>query len=606
MFQSPLNVPQELNFMEARFPPGQLLMEATAQGGIPDGEFWFHHPHEVLVAWAPEQVLPLLEAVQAHVDAGFYAVGFLAYEAAVAFDPANAVHELPPGLPYAVWGIFSSPDFFGREGAHPRPLQLQDWRSLISPAEYKHAISRIKGYLAAGHTYQVNFAFPMETTLEESPHQLFRVLLNNQPCDTAAYLEFGPFAVVSATPELFFELNGDLSRTRPMKGTMPRKLWSQADEEARQALSSCSKQRAENLMIVDLLRNDMGRISETGSVKVTSLFEVEQYPTVWQMTSTICSRTSRSLREIFSALFPCGSVTGAPKIRTMQIIRELEPWPRWVYCGAIGWVAPGRKARFSVPIRTLLIDKQESLARYYVGSGITIDSDADLEYEECLTKARVLSTPPLPAFELLETLRFANDHFEHLSEHLARLAASARYFHFQWHPDAIEEALEEFAREHADTERPLKVRLLYARNGDVRVEASELNELAYPLSLVFAESPVDKGDVLLYHKTTHRRVYEEALAKARARFPHADDVVLFNREGYVTESTFANIIAELDGTLCTPPVECGLLQGVFRQILLEKGQIVERPMTLAEIRHAKRLYLINSVRGWMPAQLMQL
>ncbi|MGC8840067.1 MAG: aminodeoxychorismate synthase component I [Candidatus Sumerlaeaceae bacterium] len=603
MTQRPHTAAHELTLIEARLPASKLLAQACGGAFHAQGEFLFRSATDVYIAWSASEVIPILEAIESRVEAGAIAVGFLAYEAACAFDSAHAVHPLPLGWPYAVWGIFHTPPEYSTiceyaEVAIPRPAR---WRPLLSRVDYSRVLAILKAYIERGHTYQVNYAFPLEGSFEEVPLRIFRALQRNQPCDTAAYFDLGSLVIASASPELFFELDGDRLSTRPMKGTVPRALWPKADEAAMCLLRSSAKQQAENLMIVDLLRNDMGRVSDVGSVEVLRLFDVERYPTVWQMTSTITSRTRAPLSEIFRALFPCGSVTGAPKIRTMQIIRDLEPWPRWIYCGAIGWIAPGRKARFSVPIRTLVLDKKSATARYHVGSGVTADSDCEGEHDECLAKAQVLFTPPLPPFELLETLRYANDNFDFLAEHMARLEASARYFDFVWNPGAVERALNKFAQENRGATKPLRVRLLYGPTGQVRLEAKELHELTYPLRLALANEPVDETQVLLYHKTTQRQIYQQAIECARHAFPEVDDVLLFNRAGYLTEATIANVVVELDGQLFTPPIECGLLPGVFRSVLIASGKIRERRLSRMELRRADRLWLINSVRGWMSA-----
>lgn len=606
------------------FAANKLLARACGRPlGTVGREFRFTRPRELVVATTLDQVLPALTYLEKVVARGAFAAGFLAYEAAPAFDPALTAHALID-RPYLLFGVFDGvqvvpPDERNMlSGAAEGPSL--EWTPALNFPEYARVLHRIRHYLEAGHTYQVNFTFPLRASLElRDPYAFYGRLLATQPADTAAYIETGRWVIASLSPELFFELDGELVRTRPMKGTMPRGLWSERDERHAAMLASCPKQRAENVMIVDLLRNDLGRISRTGSVEVQRLFEIERYPTVWQMTSSIAARTSASLTRILEALFPCGSVTGAPKVRTMQIIRELEHEPRWIYCGAIGWMAPQRQARFSVAIRTLVIDRPNRRATVHVGSGVVIDSEPEVEYRECLAKAQFLSASPLPPFELLETLLCCRGEFVLLDEHLHRLEASARYFGFTWNRAAVLRALGELAAVHHCADA-VRVRLKYSREGTVRLEASPLalsqvagieflqrgvppaasaqGELPRP-SLALARRRVDPTSVLLYHKTTHRDLYHAA----RQEWPDVDDVLLCNKAGYVTETTIANVVAQLDEELVTPPIECGLLPGVARSVLLKRGLVRERPLTPSDLLRARRVFLVNALRGWMVATL---
>lgn len=584
---------------EVRFPPSAPLSHALGCQIPPGWEVCFRSPSQVFYAWQLDQLLPILCHVESCVVRGAYAAGFIAYEASPAFDPNLAVSSLSPKRPYAVWGIFSEPELVPVCDESHGQLD-STWKPKFSREEYVRLVNVIHSYLNAGDTYQVNFTFPLEGTFQGDPLAIYRRLCQSQPSDTAAFVDLGAVVIASASPELFFELDGNTLRTRPMKGTMPRGLWPAADIVQCQLLRNSPKQRAENLMIVDLLRNDMGRISEIGSITVEKLFAIERYPTVWQMTSTVASRTDASIVEILRALFPCGSVTGAPKIRTMQIIRDLEAWPRWVYCGAIGWMAPNRRCRFSVPIRTVVLEPLTRRAFYNVGSGIVTDSQPETEYEECLAKARILTTSPLPEFDLLETLRYEQGSFAFFPQHLARLGASAEYFGFPWNERAVVDALDEFSKRHRDGASPLRVRLVYSRHGRVRIESAPLEPFPTPLRVAVGSPEVRPDDVTLYHKTTCRDRYE----RVRKAHPGADDVILCNCYGYLTESTIANLVLDCDGKLLTPPVECGLLPGVFRQSLLEEGKIQEAALKPSDLVRARKVFLINSVRGWMEAQVI--
>ena len=419
-----------------------------------------------------------------------------------------------------------------------------------------------------------------------------------------------------------------------MKGTAHRGLTAEDDRERARRLRASEKERAENLMVVDMVRNDLGRVAAAGSVEVPELFAVERYPTLLQMTSTVTAHSTAPPAEIIAALFPSASITGAPKPRTTEIIARLEDGPRGVYTGAIGWLAPGRRARFNVAIRTAVVDRERGEISYGVGGGIVWDSEAGVERRECELKARVLTAalsgagPTGRRFELLETMRWTpGAHFADLAEHLARLAGSAEYFEFRLDLAAVEARLAAFARETGDA-GPYRVRLRLDRRGAVTLEATPLGEVGTdgppedfaldsgpadrdrsaagalhplrPLRLGLAAAPVDPADPFLYHKTTHRRVYEEALA---AR-PDCDDVLLWNPRGEATESTRANLVVRLDGAWITPPVVCGLLLGTLRARLLAAGRVEERAVPLADLARCAAIYLVSSLRGWRRAELV--
>ncbi|MCG3198865.1 MAG: aminodeoxychorismate synthase component I [Candidatus Omnitrophica bacterium] len=557
-----------------------------------DRELRFRSPERMVVARTLDEVVPLLETLRLEVDRGKSVAGFLAYEAAPAFDPALATH--PPGeFPLAWFGVY-------REGVEGQPtktvdcdFKVGDWEALITETDYRAAVEMIRELIAAGDTYQVNYTFPLEAEFEGSPLDWFRALLCEQRTEHAALVHAGRHILLSVSPELFFHLEGETLTTRPMKGTSPRGRFPSEDRERKRLLESSSKERAENLMIVDLLRNDLGRVARLGSVEARQLFEIERYETVWQMTSTIRAKTDAPVPQVIASLFPSGSVTGAPKIRTMRVIRDLEPHPRGVYCGMIGWWLPGKRAKFNVAIRTVTLDSETGMARYSVGGGITWDSSTEQEYGECLLKAEVLRRRT-PDFELLETFLYEGG-FHLPDEHLARLAASAEYFGIPLDPESVRVFLEEQARVFGA--EPLRVRLLVDRGGKARLESAPLPP-ANPVRLGLAREPVDERDLFLFHKTTHRAVYENA---GRQR-PDCEDVLLWNRKGELTESAIANLALEIEGKLLTPPVESGLLAGVFRGYLLARGEIEERVLHREDLPRAKRILLFNSVRKWIETE----
>jgi para-aminobenzoate synthetase/4-amino-4-deoxychorismate lyase len=358
---------------------------------VGDRWHWFTRPVEVVIATRPEAVLPALRHIETAVNRdGVVAAGFLAYEAAAAFD--LAVHpSTPDQVPLLWFGLYERAEIIPSLPAPPTTLPaLCTWQPQLSAQKYHHAIAQIKEAIAGGYTYQANFTFPLQTTFSGSPWSLFLHLLPTQQACFASYVDTGRFVAASLSPELFFSLNGDELCSRPMKGTAARSPNPAEDRANREWLAQSEKNRAENVMILDMIRNDMGRVCRTGSVAVPRLFEIETYPTLFQMTSTVTGRTTAPFTDIMTAMFPCASITGAPKVRTMEILAELEQRPRQIYTGTIGFLAPGRRAQFNVAIRTLLFDRDTNTATYPVGSGIVWDSDPPAEYAECLLKARIL------------------------------------------------------------------------------------------------------------------------------------------------------------------------------------------------------------------------
>jgi para-aminobenzoate synthetase/4-amino-4-deoxychorismate lyase len=561
---------------------------------IQNRDHWLHfsNPVRVIAAERAEDVLPALRsAAQAVEGEGLAAAGFITYEAAPGFDPALVVR--PPGpLPLLWFGLYQAPEIWQRLPAGG-PYALGDWQPSQQIDAYRQAIGQIKEAIARGDTYQVNYTIALRATWGGDPWGLFVDLANAQRGGYAAFIDLGRHAICSASPELFVQIDGDRVFSKPMKGTAPRGRTLAEDRQRMADLRASLKDQAENIMIVDMIRNDLGRIARFGSVHVPALLAVERYPTLLQMTSTVEARSAAPLDAILAALFPCASITGAPKVRTMQLIAGLEGGPRGVYTGAIGYLLPGHRARFNVAIRTVWVDRDAGQASYGVGSGIVWDSDAEAEYDECRLKAQVL-TRRFPDFELLETMRWtAQGGVVRLERHLARLAGSAEYFGFPLDLQAVRGRLA--ALSPADLPDPARLRLLANRQGDLRLEIYPLEPAAAaaPVRLGLAAAPVDADEVFLYHKTTQRAVYEHA----RAGRPDCDDALLWNRRGELTESTTANLALALDGQLVTPPVASGLLPGVLRAELLESGEIQEQILTLDDLARCQGIYLLSSLRG---------
>lgn len=553
----------------------------------------FQQPCQILTAYTTADILPLLETVQRQVDRGLYAAGFLSYEASPAFDASFRVHPNCK-FPLAWFGLYTKPDRFSFLDhildRHSNSPPVLTWTPSISQHHYQSVIHQIKNYIAQGMTYQVNFSFRLRSPFSGDPWSYFRQLIQAQEGLYGAFINLEEWAICCASPELFFQWNDGQLISRPMKGTAPRGLSWEGDRLLAKNLRHSSKNQAENLMIVDMIRNDMGRIADLGSVEVPRLFDVEQYPTVWQMTTPVTCTTQASVTDILQALFPCASITGAPKSSTMGIIAELEDSPRHIYTGTIGFITPDRTAQFNVAIRTVLIDKSTQTAEYGVGGGIVWDSVATNEYEECCTKAQIL-TQQRPSFDVLESLLWTpkQDYFL-LDLHLQRLQKSADYFAFIVDLQEAREQLKAIAQTLPSV--PHKVRLRVSKQGAIQLDAAPVTSRELPLRVGLAAHPVDSANVFLYHKTTHRVVYEHA----KKLHPALDDVLLWNERGELTEFCSANLVVEWDGQWYTPPVDCGLLAGTLRTSLLQQGKLQERLLYAEDLQHCSRIFLINSVR----------
>ena len=563
-----------------------------------DGRRWlrFTRPHGLLTANTPGDVPALLREVEQQTKArNCHAVGYLTYEAGAAYG----LHVRPPDghVPLAAFALFSSGLVSSSElppNGHPHAVgrALPTW----DRATYLERFDRIKRHIADGDTYQVNCTFALEAPFRGEPHALFRALLRSQRGRYATWLRLGDLAICSASPELFFCRRGHRLLSRPMKGTARRGRTMAEDAAAVEALRRSRKERAENVMIVDMVRNDLGRIAQVGSVEVVRLFEAEKYPTVWQMVSEVACNSDAGLDEIMAAMFPSASITGAPKARTMEIIAALEDRPRGVYTGTIGHVGPTGDATFNVAIRTAVIDAARESLTFGVGSGVVWDSAGEAEYDECLLKGAVL-TAAAPEFELLETLGWAPDRgYTVLDRHVQRLEQSAAYFDIGHHPASLRAALD---RAVAGATEPQRVRVLVAENGAVRSESVPLAPSVEPARVRLAQTPIDSTDRFLFHKTTRRAAYESRLE------PDVDDVLLWNERGELTESTIANVVVELDGVLVTPPVASGLLAGTLRAELLETGKVVERTVAVDDLTRATGLWLVSSLRGWRRAVVVE-
>ncbi len=551
-----------------------------------NGEDWqrFDDPEQVLVACTGEEVRAALEQIDNLCAQGYTALGYLSYEAASAFDsalPTRAAEQ-----PLLKFGVFRQ----GSEWVPPAetpPLNLTLGPEMGKP-DYGQAIASIKHFLEAGESYQVNFTQRLRGHFEHSPLELFAALIAAQPSKHAFFLQDDEEAVCSVSPELFFKLDGESITMEPMKGTRPRADAPDEDQRLRAELLESEKERAENLMIVDMVRNDLGRVAKPGSVQVSELFKILQLPTVWQQVSIVEAQTSATLLQLFSALFPCASITGAPKKQTMSIIKQLEVSSRGVYTGALGVVRPGRKMHFNVGIRTLHLDLKSRHANYGTGGGIVWDSRTDEEWQETRVKAQLLENTD-SFWQLLETMAYQPESgIAYLAEHLTRLDRSARYFDIKYDRAALNKLLADYR-----SDSPQRLRLLLNHLGKVTLESAELVSTKQTVKLALASQAVHSSNVFLRHKTTHRKIYD----RAQENSAECDDVILWNERGEITETTIYTLFLDIAGELLTPALSSGLLPGTLRAHLLAKGECREAVLVKSDLARAEKIYVGNSVRG---------
>jgi para-aminobenzoate synthetase / 4-amino-4-deoxychorismate lyase len=573
----------------------------------------FEDPERVIAVYRPEDVEAGLDIVTDGLSRGLHATGFFAYELGYCLEPK--LQSLLPRdrrQPLFWIGLYREPVRFtdaetrgwlDANGALERST-ISDLQLSWTRDEYTDAFAKVQDYIAAGDVYQINLTLKYRFAFSGDPVALYSALRRKQRVEYGALIGASDFQVLSLSPELFFSREGKHLTSRPMKGTAPRGRTPREDARLKTWLTVDEKQRAENLMIVDLLRNDLGRIAKIGSVEVTDLFTVETYRTVHQMTSGITAelRVDMGLKDMLKALFPCGSVTGAPKVRAMEIIRELEAHPRGVYTGAIGHIAPNGDSQFNVAIRTLFIDA-DGAGEMGIGSGVVSDSKADAEFEECLLKAHFLTKADAP-FELIETIRWERGLGFHLLErHLVRLQSSAGHFGYPYDRGKVLGALSAEV-EKLDSDVHM-VRLLLAEDGTITVTSTgiELPSRDTVWRFAISDQRVDEKDALFFHKTTRRQFYDREMERQKAA-TGCDEVVFLNKKSELTEGTRTNLFLELDGRLFTPALTCGLLPGTLREELIDlpRAAASEAVLTLADLARADRIYLGNSVRGLIRAE----
>ena len=549
--------------------------------------YTFIQPIKELKTRDLSEVANLLAQVESYQEQGYYVVGYVSYEAAPAFEEKLAVHKVPLLGEYLLY--FTVHD---RVETSPIPLTYDDidlpsnWQEVTSEADYEKAIAQIHHHLRQGDTYQVNYTVQLKQDLSANPFAIYNRMVVEQEAGYNAYVEHDEMAVISMSPELFFEQNDLELTTRPMKGTTQRGVTEDEDLQEAAWLKQDPKNRSENMMIVDLLRNDMNRISEVGSEYVERLCQVEQYSTVWQMTSTIKSqlRLDVDLVAIFRSLFPCGSITGAPKIATMEIIKNLESQPRGVYCGTIGLLLPNGRRIFNVAIRTIQLHKGQAI--YGVGGGITWDSTWESEYREVHQKAAVLYRKQA-RFQLITTGKISQKRLLFEDQHLERLTKASRYFAYPFDPEELRQKIEEECQA-CDSHQDYRLRISLSKSGEMELSRQVLT----PLSPTFCKAKLclqeaDLNQAFTYFKTTHR--LHLSLGK--------QEIIYHNVAGELLETSIGNLVLKIDGKLYTPPINLGILSGIYRQHLLGKGQVEEKILTLADLNQAEAVFGCNAVRG---------
>lgn len=588
--------------VSASLPCGLFLFDAAGKpGGLAFGRARGH------IAWeAQTPASAFFAEIERALARGYWLAGYLTFEAGYALEPRLRPYLAlaEPGRPLAWFSLHRAPRALPPEWISKHLEAVNDpdampdyWlrvpRPGISARDHAAHVRQIKSYIARGHTYQVNYTYPLATRVHGNRWNLFWRLLRQQPVGYAAWIKGGGRELLSFSPELFFRRMGSRLTVKPMKGTAPR-------SRSRAYLASSEKNRAENVMIVDLMRNDLGRLCRPGSVKVTRLCEVETYQTLHQMTSTVEGRLRPEVgwEEIFRAIFPCGSVTGAPKIRTQEIIAELEGGPRGVYTGALGFIAPDRKAVFNVPIRTLEIGA-EGRAVFGIGSGIVADSKPASEWRESLLKAKFF-TDAARDYRLLETLAWhpGEDGFRRLDAHLDRMRASAAFFHISFDRGLALAALQAAVQGCRASQR---VRLLLDERGSFRAEAADLAAAPAAPAVCLSRLRVSRRNCFLYHKTTNRARIDQETRAAQAR--GCWDALLANEQGRLTEGTISNLFVRKGRQWLTPPVGDGLLPGVERQACLRTLRAKECPLRRRDLVAADEILLTNAVRGALRATL---
>jgi len=580
-----------------------VFLESASSNFDNQRSFLFNNFEDFLVFNPGDNLDDFFEKVENFLTKGFWLCGFFSYEAGYLFEESfKGLCRSNTGFPLIWLGVSREP-LIVDHSYNDRSLtsgvsgdlsyKITGLKPNVKEEEYNSSIAKVKRYIEAGRTYQVNYTFKYKFNFKGSALGLYLNLRRSQPTSYSAFVNTGNNNIISLSPELFFEMSQGNILTEPMKGTVSRGFSNLEDRDQEAWLAQDIKNRSENLMIVDLLRNDLGKVSSIGSVKVEKLFQVQRYRTLHQMTSTVAGVLNKGLsyQQLFKSLFPSGSVTGAPKISTMRIIRELEKEPRHIYTGSIGYISPNRETCFNVAIRTILLDKNR--AEMGVGGGIVYDSLDKSEYKEAILKADFLNRD-FSCFNLIETMRWDKGRGYYLIEnHIDRMSSSAVYFQISLDIGILRERLSELEKEFKEDR--YRVRLTLDMEGNIKIEFRILEDLNSLIKIKISPTKIDPDNVYLYHKTTRRDIYDKERIEALEE--GFFDVIYMNTKGQITEGAISNIFLLLDNHLYTPPVKCGLLSGVLRRDLLDSGRVCEKTLYLKDLKRSEKVFIGNSLRG---------
>lgn len=565
---------------------------------------YYDAPISLIEAHHPDDVPAALAAIEAALAGGKYVAGYASYELGLQVGKplhAHMGHSRHPILQFGVFERFDNAKRPYGESYAPLPELKAQW----SEADYLKRFERVKTYIEAGDIYQINLTFPYMGTSDKRPDfaALYGHLRGRQPVRYGGIIQLCDRHILSLSPELFFEIEGRTVRTRPMKGTAPRGATPSEDKAIGKAMQNDEKSQAENLMIVDLLRNDLSMIGQSGTTRVTDLFSLETYPTLHQMTSGIetTMREGVSATEVFASLFPCGSITGAPKRRAMDIIEELEDGPREPYCGAIGYFDPDGTTKFNVAIRTLTSTSHDAgfITRYGVGSGVVYDSDGAQEYAECQLKSAIVTASP----KLIETLKWTpREGFARLDLHLTRLLKSASKLDYNIDLNDLFFELDKEVAEHTSSRR---IRIALSQSGNISIKSTKYAPFETPLKLSISKNTLTQNKQIYRSKTDSRAFYDGERNRLKSQM-NCDEVLFINPQGQLCEGSFTSLFVKLphSKTLQTPALSCGLLPGVLRQDMIETGQAEEAILSLTDLSHAENIFVGNSLRGLMPVILL--
>ncbi len=574
--------------------------------------FLFTDPVDILTTNKTLEVSKILKTIE-KARRKYYLAGFLSYELASFVEPSIGENNLC-GFPLLWFGVYKKPSIIENTSKlNYRNKEFSYFTSEHKPnitdVQYLERIKKIKDYIRKGQTYQINFTYKNKFKFFGNALDFYLNVRKRQPTSYSAFINFGDSSILCFSPELFFKKTGDYIYTRPMKGTIEKGKNRLQQKHNISFLKKSKKDKSENIMIVDLIRNDLGRIALNETVKTYDLFRVERYRSILQMTSSIRARLNKdiSFLQLVKSIFPSGSVTGAPKVSSMRFIKSLENEPRKIYTGSIGFITPKNNSCFNVAIRTVLIDKKENNAEVGIGSGIVYDSNPKRELKECRLKAKFLTDIVQPEFKLIETIFFSQkDGYYLLKYHLNRLSKSAKFFSYFFDRHNIRKKLDDFASRIGSKEDLFKVRLLLSKQGNVSLEDYKIKISNKPRYVRISTDRIDKDNIFVYHKTTNRSFYDNGLKKARKS--GLFDFIYLNNNEEVCESSIGNLVIKKGSSFFTPPLSCGILCGVYREFLLRESslsrKIIEKVISAQDLVNCDKIFIINSVIKMQEVKLL--